>query len=318
MKVVVTKPAKIYVNRGVVRIRLMGGEEHVVDSTVDCVMVATSRASITAKAIRTLVGMGVDVVFLASNGEPVARIYPTVINRTVTNRRRQYEAIANGLGLAVSRVIVAAKIANQGSLLRYIAKSRREDWLRDEAIKLDSISMAANNAASAGELMELEAQAARHYWQVIAQILPSEYGFKGRDQDGADVFNLMLNYGYGILRYTVEKALLIHGLDPYAGFLHADRSGKPSLTLDVMEPFRPIVDKALIFSNLRVQVVNGYLSYESRGLVAKVVIEGLQSKVYLGSKLMTASNAIDTFIEDLIRYLRREVNTLHAPHIRWG
>lgn len=233
MKLVVTKPARIYVRRGVVRVRLQGGGEEVIDSTVDGVLIATSRVSITARAIRILSGLGIDVVFLARNGEPVARVYPIAMNKTVLSRRAQFEALLNGLGLAVARVIVKAKVSNQGALLRYMGKALREDWLRNEAVKLDELALMVDRAKGPSELIELEAQAARHYWQALAQVLPGDYGFRGRDQEGKDPFNLMLNYGYGVLRYSVEKVLLIHGLDPYAGFLHSDKSGKPSLTQSI-------------------------------------------------------------------------------------
>ncbi|WP_069808145.1 CRISPR-associated endonuclease Cas1 [Vulcanisaeta thermophila] len=69
-------------------------------------------------------------------------------------------------------------------------------------------------------------------------------------------------------------------------FIYGDKGGKPSLTLDVMEPFRPVVDKSLIFSKPRVELVNGYLTYESKGLVSKVV---------LGFKLQGLPTAPTTF-----------------------
>lgn len=284
-RLIVSKPSRIYVRRGgVVRVRGgIDGEELVVDSTIDSVLVVSSRVSITSSAIRVLSNMGVDVVFLARNGEPVARVYPPVINRTVMTRRAQYEALLNGRGgIHVARVVTRAKIMNQANLLRYVSKSRRVDSLRDEAVKLDELAMGLEGGVGdASRIMEVEAQAARHYWQSIAQVIPPEYGFRGRDQEGKDPFNLMLNYGYGVLRYMVEKALLIHGFDPYAGFLHADRSGKPSLTLDVMEPLRPVIDKALVFAGVRVDVVNGFLSYESRASIIKTIMEEFQGRVYL-------------------------------------
>ncbi len=307
---------KIYVRKGVVRVRSSRGDEVVVGSSIERIVIATSRVSITAKAIRQLALLGVDVVVLAPNGEPVARIYPPVINRTVMTRRCQYEASLNGKGFVVAKVLVKAKIINQANLLRYIAKSGRLDWVRDEAVRLDELAMRVADAKDSSGVMELEAQAARHYWQVFAQLLRDEYGFTGRRQEGGDEFNVMLNYGYGLLRYVVEKSLLIHGFDPYAGFLHADKSGKPSLTLDVMEPFRPIVDKALFFARPHVSIVNGYLDYQSRGSVIKIVLEALNGRVYMGSRAVTGLGAINSFVENMACYLRGDCD-LVLPIIRW-
>ncbi|MER3513307.1 MAG: CRISPR-associated endonuclease Cas1, partial [Chloroflexota bacterium] len=55
------------------------------------------------------------------------------------------------------------------------------------------------------------------------------------------------NYGYGILYGQVERALVLAGLDPYAGFIHVDRPGKPSLVLDLIEEFRQaVVDRTVL------------------------------------------------------------------------
>ncbi len=308
---------KIYVKRGVVRIRSSKGEIPV-HGGIDAIVIATSRISITGKAVRLLALMGVDLVFLAPNGEPIARVYPPIINKTVALRRAQYEAYMTDKRIEIARVIVKSKIFNQANLLRYMAKSRREDWLRDEAIRLDEIALSADKARGPDELIQVEAHAARLYWQTVAQLLPKEYGFTGRKQEGVDPFNLMLNYGYGILKYFVEKRLLIYGFDPYAGFLHSDKSGKPSLTLDVMEPFRPIVDKALIIECPRANVVGGYLDYETRGKVAKAVFEGLNSSIIVRGRRIQATNAIDAFIEDLASFIRGNKGKLEEFVYRWG
>jgi len=77
---------------------------------------------------------------------------------------------------------------------------------------------------------------------------PGELGWPGREGRGAhDPLNAAFNYGYGVLYGQVERALVLAGLDPYAGFIHVDRPGKPSLTLDLIEEFRaPVVDRTIL------------------------------------------------------------------------
>ena len=97
--------------------------------------------------------------------------------------------------------------------------------------------------------MNLAAEAARYYWACVREILPAELEFTGRITRGAtDPFNAMLNFGYQVVLFPeVWKAVSYAGLDFYAGYLHADRSGKPSLVLDLMEEFRQqLVDRTLI------------------------------------------------------------------------
>ncbi len=102
-----------------------------------------------------------------------------------------------------------------------------------------------------GELMGLEGTGGRLYWKQIGNMLPDELGFEGRSHYSRkrrpDAVNAALNYGYGILTSHVWGAAMNAGLEPFAGFLHVDRSGKPSLVLDLMEEFRqPVVDRAIL------------------------------------------------------------------------
>ena len=95
--------------------------------------------------------------------------------------------------------------------------------------------------------------------------------------------NSALNYGYGILYTQVWGAIMNAGLEPFAGFLHVDRPGKPSLVLDLIEEFRqPIVDRAVIAAltkGLKVETREGLLTEESRRAVAGAVLDRLESEV---------------------------------------
>ncbi len=103
-----------------------------------------------------------------------------------------------------------------------------------------------------------------------------------RTQGATDPLNSALNYGYGILYGAVERACVLAGLDPYAGFLHVDRPGKPSLVLDLIEEFRqPVVDKTVLgMVNKGMPVTldeQGRLVPESRRLLAEKVLARLDS-----------------------------------------
>jgi len=99
-----------------------------------------------------------------------------------------------------------------------------------------------------GALLSIEGRAAKKYWAALKQVIPEQYGWPGRRGRGAqDPVNNALNYGYGILYGQIERALVLAGLDPYGGFIHADRPGKPSLVFDLIEEFRQvIVDRTIV------------------------------------------------------------------------
>jgi CRISPR-associated protein Cas1 len=113
----------------------------------------------------------------------------------------------------------------------------------------------------------------------------------GREGRGAtDPFNQVLNYGYGMLYKQVEHALVLAGLDPYGGLLHADRAGKPSLVLDLIEEFRQaVVDRTLIGQVNRGWQIGrtdeGWLDDATRERIVERVMERLESsEAYEGKR----------------------------------
>ena len=170
--------------------------------------------------------------------------------------------------------------------MRYFAKSREGDrrtsleTAAKTLRKLRRSALAVEGPTPAdvrNELMGFEGTAARLYWKEIQNMLPENLNFTGRSHQGAsDAVNAALNYGYGILTSHVWGAVMNAGLEPFAGFLHVDRSGKPSLVLDLIEEFRqPVVDRA-IFSWLnkggQLTLVKGMLDGPSREEVASRVL----------------------------------------------
>jgi CRISPR-associated protein Cas1 len=98
------------------------------------------------------------------------------------------------------------------------------------------------------QLLAAEGRGAERYWTGVRRLLLADLDWPGRQTQGAtDPLNAALNYGYGILYARVERALILAGLDPYAGFIHTDRPGKPSLELDLIEEFRQaVVDRTIL------------------------------------------------------------------------
>jgi len=95
--------------------------------------------------------------------------------------------------------------------------------------------------------MGLEGRAGRTYWEAINLLLPTAYQFKERSRNPAkDGFNCLLNYAYGVLYSTVERACVLAGLDPYVGFVHTDHYQKKSLIFDLIECYRIWADTTVV------------------------------------------------------------------------
>ncbi len=261
--------------KGLLVVEGKNGKLELAPGDIDGVVIASGGISITARAVRLLMRNGVDLVFLDERGQPIGRLYTPFINRTVLTRRRQYEAYLGDERWNIIHAIIESKIRNQAGLLRYYSKSLERIDLKNLANEilstLEELPKALGNPQA---VLNLEARVAQIYWGGVAELLPREIVFDGRDHESLDPFNISLNYSYALLYSRCWRVLVLAGLDPYAGFLHTDRSGKESLVYDFSEMFKPLaVDKLLISmfrEGWRPRIENGLISRDSRAdLIAR-------------------------------------------------
>jgi len=227
---------------------------------VDHVLVAARGVSISSDAVRLCTEAGVPITFVAWNGRPYARLVSAGLVGTVQTRRQQLLAYTDERGRHLACAFARGKLGNQANLLKRLAKYRKGTdpalyrEMRQAAVKTKALAdeVSQVEAATVDEarptLLNLEGRGASIYWSAVKRLLPADLDWPGREGRGAtDLVNSLLNYGYGILYTQVEHAAMLAGLDPYAGFLHVDRPGKPSLVLDLIEEFRqPVVDRAVL------------------------------------------------------------------------
>ena len=270
------------------------------------IIVAKQGVTISSDLIDEAVQRGIKLTFIDGTGRPYAMLTSPYLSAPAVTRRAQIAAFHDEIGVRLARTVVAGKLANQANLLKYFAKSMpetesgRRDKINGHAAAIHAVRHKARQAGAEkiddcrDTLMGLEGAAGREYWAAIELLLGSET-FKGREHRGAtDAANAMLNYGYGILYSKIWAALLSAGLEPFAGFLHVDRPGKPSRVLDFVEEFRqPIVDRTvfvLLNRGAKIDMENGLLSADARRLTAKRILERLQSEAeYAGQKLQLNS-----------------------------
>jgi CRISPR-associated protein Cas1 len=220
--------------------------------------VSAKGLSLSTDVIAELADRGIRVSILGYNGRPVAQVSSPMLTASVAVRRAQLEALENGRGLILARAIAAGKLLNQARLLKYCVKNLKNTELYTDVQGLIHSILESRHEMMRGAwtelerarapLMGLEGQAARVYWQGFSRLIEKQAEFKAREHRGAKGFvNSLLNYGYGVLYSQVWGAVQTAGLEPFAGFLHTDRPGKPSLVLDLTEEFRaPLVDRTIV------------------------------------------------------------------------
>lgn len=234
-------------------IKSKDGENKIVADDVGEILMHGSALNITTSAIMLAVKYRIPIFFTTRYGKPYSMITSIISSGTVLSRREQYKAINDGRALELARAFVYGKIKNQEYLLRVRAndllKSDKDLSIRVREYAHSIKAMLSKiDVDNIDALREIEARSAKEYWHGFAILIPSELGFKAREHRGAkDPVNSLLNYGYGVLLSRIINSIILAGLDPYAGFLHVDRSGRPSLALDLIEEFRqPIVDHTVL------------------------------------------------------------------------
>jgi CRISP-associated protein Cas1 len=151
--------------------------------------------------------------------------------------------------LAIASAFVAGKLHNYRQLILRTARDTtgtRQDDLRAIAARHADALAQLPQAQGLGTVLGIEGNAARDYFQALDLLAPGTAAGRSR-RPPCDPVNCLLSFGYGMLRVAVHGALEQVGLDPYVGYLHGIRPGKPALALDLMEEFRPLlVDRMVL------------------------------------------------------------------------
>jgi len=285
------------------------------------VVVASRGVSLSSDLLKEFCERGIRLSFVEASGRPYAMLSSPVLTATVESRREQLLAYNDERGLEFARLIVRGKVRNQRHLLQYFGKYLKQSDTERFAVisalipRLRALELQAKHTegTSVGqkraELMGLEGVAGRLYWQGVRTIVESKTEFMGRVHQGAaDAFNALLNYGYGILYAHVWGAVVNAGLEPFAGYLHVDRPGKPSLVLDLVEEFRqPVVDRTVIaFTNLGQPIAmdDGMLDEASRKAIGQKVLERLDSRESFRGQQFQIRSIVQMQARSLVSFLR--------------
>jgi CRISPR-associated protein Cas1 len=214
---------------------------------VDEVMVFGS-VSLTPAAIAALLQRGTDTIFLTAHGRYRGRLIGKP-GKNVGLRLAQFDRLREpAVAVPLARALVGGKVSNQRAvLLRAQRESRRED-LAEAIGALRRMLEAVETAGDAEGLRGIEGQAAALYFGAFGNCIRNpEFSFTSRTRrPPRDPVNAMLSFGYTLLAMGMESAVLRVGLDPMVGVFHAPDYGRPSLVLDLIEEFRPVLVDMLI------------------------------------------------------------------------
>ncbi len=148
----------------------------------------------------------------------------------------------HAFALATAQQVVRGKVHNMKVFLQRYARRLDSAAIRDAAEQVAALQQRIPRTTTTNSLMGVEGQATAIYFGVWKELLKPPWRFDKRvRRPPTDPVNVLLSFGYTILQQNVLGAIMTAGLDPYVGFLHQLDYNRPSLALDLMEEFRPLI-----------------------------------------------------------------------------
>ncbi len=212
----------------------------------DNIVIYGRSGDISIDSIRWLIKHNVAITILNWDGKLLTTILPPESVQVKTKFGQYSSYRDSNLRLELAKKFVESKIIRSKILLEWL-KLRYSNIEYDFSKEEERLE----NANTIKEIMLSEAIVGGKYWKELVKIFPKKYEFDKRQYSdtpygASDKINCMLNYGYAILEAECLRAINIVGLDPYVGYLHEMKIGSKSLAYDLQEPFRFLIDMAVI------------------------------------------------------------------------
>lgn len=214
-------------------------------------LAVVGNVQLTTQAVAMLLQSDVDVVFFSQHFKFRGRLVSTG-SKFARLRHAQLTTMSDETkALAIARQVVLGKLTNQRVVLQRQLGARGRDKagqaLAEGVSGIAAMREGAAQTESLDSLRGYEGKAGAYYFAGLKALLHPGWGFEGRAYyPPPDPINAVLSLGYSLLLKDMVAAVQLVGLDPYLGFFHTIEYARPSLALDVMEEFRPILVDTLI------------------------------------------------------------------------
>jgi len=222
---------------------------------VEFILLYKKGGSISADALDLAFKNNVQVLLCDEYGHPTGRFNSLEPSQSLSIQAAQFRLIGTPRSMVFVKEWMGLKFRRKMAFLERL-EGRREgekllliqqarNQLADYYHQLQQVPVD-NVANAAASIRGHEGAASRLYFNTLSQLLPPGYQFDGRSRRPAeDLFNALLNYGYGILYRQVETQLIAAGIHPYAGFHHGLEKKQKAMVFDILEAYRPWVDSVV-------------------------------------------------------------------------
>lgn len=258
---------------------------------IGTLIIDNNQITITSALIQELQNNKVAFIICDNKHMPTGLMLP-IDGNSIQHKRIELQAkMSQTLKNNLWKQIIIKKIKNQSVIL---------DNLSIDSKRLKTLS----KSISSGDKTNREAHASIYYWKNIFKDYVEHFI---RDTDGSSPNNF-LNYGYTILRSIISKSIVSAGLSPTIGLFHKNQFNAFCLADDLMEPFRPFVDK-IVYDIIKTNGVNEFLTKEHRKTLLQVTL----SEVISINEKTSITLATQNLVNSYVRFLKKEQDKLDFP-----
>lgn len=277
--VIIANPCRCSYKGGYLVVRKEDDTTKVHLSEISSLTLQTTQAYVSAYLLSELAKSKISVIFCDEKSNPVGQYLPLYGAHNTSKRITEQLAWGEPIKKRVWQRVVKDKIAHQSQVLAMRAREEASEQLA-----------AMVNEVRSGDTTCREACAAKVYFQAL---FGEDFS---RDQENAT--NAALNYGYSVILSAVNRELVARGCITQVGICHKNEYNQFNLGCDLMEPFRPVIDK-LVFDN----VVN-----EFNDLLKLVLVDALNTSMPYRGGSYKLSSVISMYVQDCLNALNKKLS----------
>lgn len=267
------------------------------------------RVQLTTDVIRHCLTREIPIAYYSKDGKYFGRTQSTANDNIIRLKQQIKMSEDQNYCLQLSKTIIHAKVANQLTVLRRLARRNKVEPANIREIVV--LKKRIEHAASLEQLIGIEGIIAKNYFLGLSASLNEEFRFSGRTrQPPKDPFNSMISLGYTLMMHEITGNIENVGLSPYCGFLHKDRERHPTLASDLLEEFRAVIVDSVAISLSENQLTLEDFEVTSQGVYLKEPTLKLFLKE-LEKKLST----VQKYKEDLHSTTFRKVIAIQAREL---
>lgn len=225
-------------------------------------IVSFGRSGASPALVNECLNRNIGITFMSPDGRFLGRTTGTVDGNVLLRKQQYRDADDERVSTFIARDFITGKLFNQRWIVERFLREHPEanqDDFANLSVNLKSVITDVRNATNLAELRGIEGSAAKDYFAQFNHFIlrkGTDFTFTGRNRrPPTDRVNSMMSFGYALLAHECTSGLAMVGLDPYIGFMHQDRPGRTSLSLDLMEELRSVVVDRLVIKLVNKRIV---------------------------------------------------------------